>query len=218
MMTYKINKEIDIPVDSVSVFGDLIVPDNARAIIVFAHGSGSSRHSSRNKYVAETLREAGFATLLFDLLTKQEDEDYAKRFEIILLGERLLGVSEWLQTEPETANLSLGYFGASTGAAAALEAAAILGKKIKAVVSRGGRPDMASNLALVTAPTLLIAGSMDKVVIQLNKEAFSLLKSEKELRIIEGASHLFEEPGKLEEVAKHATAWFSKYLKAGKLS
>ncbi len=216
MANYQISEEIEIPVDSIKVSGQLTVPENAEAIIVFAHGSGSSRHSSRNIYVAQLLQEARFATLLFDLLTLKEDEDYAKRFEISLLRERLLAVSEWLQTEPGTAGLSIGYFGASTGAAATLEAAATLGGKIKAIVSRGGRPDLAANLPLVTAPTLFILGSLDKEVIQLNKEAFSLLKSEKELILIEGASHLFEEPGKLEKVANMAITWFNKYLKAAK--
>ena len=215
MVTQQVSEEIEIPVGAVKVKGDLVIPSNAEAVVVFSHGSGSSRHSSRNKFVAEDLQQAGFATLLFDLLTVQEDQDYAKRFDISLLTERLIKVSEWLPTDERTASLAIGYFGASTGAAATLEAAAELGVKIKAVVSRGGRPDLAAHkLPLVKTPTLLIVGSLDYEVIQLNELAFNLLESEKKLTIVEDATHLFEEPGKLEEVTGIARAWFQKHLQS----
>lgn len=213
-MLNKIHKEIEIPVGSVKVSGELIIPEHAWGIVVFSHGSGSSRHSSRNKFVAQKLQEAGFATLLFDLLTVQEDQDYSKRFDIALLSERLTSVSAWLEKEPATRHLNLGYFGASTGAAATLEAAAVLGNRVKAVVSRGGRPDLAAHvLPLVKSPVFLIVGGLDYEVIQLNELAFSLLKAEKELVIVKAATHLFEEPGKLEEVAQLALSWFQKHLK-----
>ena len=215
MVTHEVNEELDIPVGTVKVTGDLIIPPNAEAIVIFSHGSGSSRHSSRNKYVAEKLQHAGFATLLFDLLTVQEDLDYSKRFDISLLTERLIEVTEWMAKDQRTSGLDIGYFGASTGAAATLEAAAHLGDKIKAIVSRGGRPDLAAHkLPLVKAPTLFIVGSLDYEVIQLNELAFNLLTCEKEITIVKDATHLFEEPGKLEEVAGIARAWFHKHLQA----
>ena len=217
MVNHQINEEILIPAGAVSVTGNLIIPENAKAIIVFSHGSGSSRLSSRNKFVAEVLQKNGFGTLLFDLLTLQEDLDRNKRFDIALLTERLTQVTEWLLREERTKGLDIGYFGASTGAAATLEAAAELGDQVKAIVSRGGRPDLAAHkLPVVTAPTLLIVGSLDYEVIQLNELAFNLLKAEKEITIVKDATHLFEEPGKLEEVSEIALAWFQKHLQSGK--
>jgi dienelactone hydrolase len=189
------------------------MPKGAEAIVVFAHGSGSSRFSPRNALVARTLRENRLATLMFDLLTENEDRVYENRFDIDLLTERLLGATEWLKQQPQLREMAVGYFGASTGAAAALKAAALLGPGIHAVVSRGGRPDLAaSELPAVRAATLLIVGGNDEVVIELNKEAYAKLRATKELRIIPGATHLFEEPGMLEEVARLASDWFSKFL------
>ncbi len=205
--------EVEIPVGGKRLAGTLTPLDHADGIIVFAHGSGSSRHSSRNRHVATVLHASGFATLLFDLLTLEEDNDYANRFDIPLITERLVKVTEWVKTVPSLAGFEAGYFGASTGAAAALAAAATPDNTVKAVVSRGGRPDLAAAvLPNVHAPTLLMVGSLDDGVIQLNKKAFDLLSGKKELRIVEGATHLFEEPGKLEEVSTHAAAWFSKYV------
>lgn len=212
MDKYQFKEEIQIPVDEIILTGDLSIPAQAKGIVVFAHGSGSSRHSSRNQQVAQTLQQAGFATLLFDLLTV-EDRDFNKRFDIDLLTERLVKVTDWLEAEERTAELSVGYFGASTGAAATLKAAAQLKDLIKAVVSRGGRPDLAEPLLpQVISPTLLIVGSLDHQVIELNQKAYESLRSEREIRIVEGATHLFEEPGKLEEVAAMAVEWFNKYL------
>lgn len=211
MLTH--SKEVGIPLNDVTLEGSLNIPEGAQAIVLFAHGSGSSRHSSRNKFVATKLEDAGFATLLFDLLTVQEDADYSNRFNISLITDRLLLVTDWLKTQPLLRELGIGYFGASTGAAAALDAAAAVGDSVKAVVSRGGRPDLATRLPEVNAPTLLLVGSLDTEVIGMNQQAASMLNCEKDLIIIEGATHLFEEPGKLEEVAGHASSWFSKYLK-----
>jgi pimeloyl-ACP methyl ester carboxylesterase len=211
----KIRKEfIKIPIDSIALEGELNIPEGAKAIVVFSHGSGSSRHSPRNKFVAQTLQQEGLATLMFDLLTAHEDEDYHKRFDIELLVERLILATEWLKEHDMTKNLEIGYFGASTGAASALGAAALLKDNIKAVVSRGGRPDLAKPyLEDVTAPTLLIVGGRDYYVIELNEEAFSMIKGhEKRMITIEDASHLFQEPGTLGEVAHFAALWFRKYL------
>jgi putative phosphoribosyl transferase len=214
MDIYEFKGEVKIPVsDDVLLTGDLAIPQNAKGIVVFAHGSGSSRHSSRNKQVAEMLRQAGFATLLFDLLTVAEDQHYQNRFNIDVLTDRLIDVTDWLKSDERTGDYVVGYFGASTGAAATLRAAANLGDTIMAVVSRGGRPDLAGQqLKAVTAPTLLIVGSLDGQVIELNRQAYALLPAEKEIRIIDGASHLFEEPGKLEKVAAMAVEWFNQYL------
>lgn len=213
MAEFQYREEVEIPFEHISLTGDLSIPTGADSIILFAHGSGSSRHSSRNKFVARVLQNAGFATLLFDLLTRREDEDYSKRFQIDLLTERLLGATNWIENRPEF-NLSIGYFGASTGAAATLEAAARLGDTIGAVVSRGGRPDLAIfNLPVVKSPTSLIVGSLDHQVIEFNQKAYAALNVEKELVIIEGATHLFEEPGTLEQVADHASRWFMRHLK-----
>lgn len=202
------------PSGTISLEGMLELPDNATGIVLFAHGSGSSRLSPRNNYVARVLRDAGLGTLLIDLLTQLEDTDYATRFDIPLLTRRLLSATRWLESEPATLPLAIGYFGASTGAAAALQAAAEEGREIAAVISRGGRPDLAGEAALsgVTSPTLLIVGGFDDVVIGLNREAYRFLRCEKELIIVPGATHLFEEPGTLEQVAKHAAHWFGKFM------
>jgi len=210
----KIEKEISIPIYEISLTGELFIPEGAKGIFVFAHGSGSSRHSSRNKYVAKVLQDEGFATLLFDLLTVKEDEDYNTRFDIDLLTDRLIKVTDWLKSDSEAGDLNIGYFGASTGAAATLNAAAILGNStIAAVVSRGGRPDLAEiNLPEVESPTMLIVGGLDTQVIDLNEKAFSMISALKEIVIVPEASHLFEEPGKLKEVASLAIQWFNKYL------
>jgi dienelactone hydrolase len=209
---------VRIPVDKTTIEGNLVLPPHAKGIVLFAHGSGSSRFSPRNRLVAKVLNKAGIATFLIDLLTKEEEEiDVSTgefRFDIDLLAQRLIGATEWLRKNPRTKNLAFGYFGASTGAAAALIAAAKLPEHVKAVVSRGGRPDLAlDHIPKVKAPTLFIAGGNDTVVIDLNKKAMQNFFAEKKLEIVPGASHLFEETGKLEEVAKLATSWFSKYLR-----
>lgn len=194
-----------------------MLPENAAGIVLFAHGSGSSRYSPRNQQVAEVIRAAGIGTLLFDLLTlDEEDEDYVTamlRFNIGLLAKRLIGVTRWVQKHSETCGLQIGYFGASTGGAAALMAAAELGEDIAAVVSRGGRPDLAGNfLPLVRSPTLLIVGGLDAPVIIMNEEAYEKLSCEKSFRVVPGATHLFEEPGKLEEVADLSADWFAQHM------
>lgn len=204
---------VRIRADAVTLEGALAIPAGAEGVVLFAHGSGSSRHSPRNNYVAGVLRENGIGTLLFDLLTEPEDAVYETRFNIHLLTDRLTAATQWLMGQPQTKRLKIGYFGASTGAAAALEAAAALGPTIGAVVSRGGRPDLAGPvLDRVKAPTLLIVGGDDDVVIELNQQAYDRLKGEKELIIIPGATHLFEEPGTLEEVARLAARWFTRHL------
>lgn len=202
-----------VRVDSLSLEGALAVPPGAGGVVLFAHGSGSSRKSPRNNFVARELRAGGLGTLLIDLLTEQEDAHRQTRFDIELLTQRLLAVTEWLRSEPDTKALPLGYFGASTGAAAALKAAATLGSAVAAVVSRGGRPDLAApDLPRVQAPTLLIVGGLDDVVLDLNRRAYDTLVARKELVVIPRATHLFEEPGALEEVARLARAWFTRYL------
>ena len=205
---------VHIPAGEVELDGELILPPSAKGVVLFAHGSGSSRFSPRNTYVAEVLQQRGIGTLLFDLLTREEDRNYETRFDIALLTQRLLAATAWLQSNPKTPSLSLGYFGASTGAAAALQAAAQMGDKIAAVVSRGGRPDLAGEVALsrVNAPTLLIVGGADYGVIELNQQAYALLNCKKELTLIPGATHLFEEPGTLQQAAHSAASWFAKYL------
>ncbi|MEV4172021.1 dienelactone hydrolase family protein [Nonomuraea sp. NPDC049709] len=193
--------------------GDLIVPDAALGVVVFVHGSGSSRHSPRNRYVAGALNEAGLGTLLFDLLTPEEEADRANVFDIGLLAERLLERTSWVREQPEAAGLPIGYFGASTGAAAALWAAAEPDNEIAAIVSRGGRPDLAGpRLAAVRAPTLLIVGGRDPVVVELNEEAQRHLRADGRLTVVPGATHLFEEPGALEAVAGHARDWFATHF------
>lgn len=193
--------------------GALRIPPEAKGIVVFCHGSGSSRFSSRNMYVAEHLYKAQLATLLVDLLTPEEDAIYENRFDIDLLTNRLIDIVSYLQQEPETEHLQIGFFGASTGAAAALRAAADLKNDIKAVVSRGGRPDLAEDaLDGVLAPTLLLVGSKDLDVLKLNQMALDRITCEKMLVVVPGATHLFEEPGTLEKVAEHAEKWFKDYI------
>ena len=197
----------------VLVPGDLTIPENPRGIVAFAHGSGSSRLSPRNRQVAQTLNADGFATLLFDLLTPEEELDRANVFDIPLLGRRLAAATGWLRQQAEVSGLALGYFGASTGAAAALIAAADLGHQISAVVSRGGRPDLAARrLGEVLAPTLLIVGGLDTQVLELNREAQRQLHCTNDLEVVVGATHLFEEPGTLEAVARLASDWFARHL------
>ena len=206
-------KPVAIPAAGVTLPGDLVVPPDARGIVVFAHGSGSSRQSPRNRYVAEELQRAGCATLLFDLLTEAEASRRALVFDIGLLASRLRECVAWLRTQAGVAGLPLGLFGASTGAAAALVAAADEGDGVRAVVSRGGRPDLAAeHLPRVTAATLLIVGGDDTGVIELNESAFASLRGVKRLEIVPGAGHLFEEPGTLEKVAALAAEWFARYL------
>jgi dienelactone hydrolase len=197
--------------------GQLCVPRNAKGIVLFAHGSGSSRHSSRNQKVAAVLQEAGIATLLFDLLTQQEEEEdditRELRFNIPFLADRLTAVTRWIKKLPATSGLTIGFFGASTGAAAALVSAARLGSDVAAVVSRGGRPDLAGPaLRSVECPTLLIIGGQDDVVIDLNRQAYSQMSCAKHLQIIPGATHLFAEPGTLEELARLSAEWFSRWI------
>ena len=205
---------VHIPDGPAIIEGMLDVPERPIGLVLFAHGSGSSRHSPRNNYVARVLREAGIGTLLMDLLTVEEDRDYETRFDIPLLTQRLAVATVWLQAQGEMKALPIGYFGASTGAAAALQAAAKMGPAVAAVVSRGGRPDLAGAAALrqVVSPTLLLVGGRDDVVIELNQAAYDVMNCEKSLSIIPGATHLFEEAGTLEAVAKHASAWFSSHL------
>ena len=209
--------ELKIPVGNVVVEGTLTLPPGAKGVVLFAHGSGSGRFSPRNQYVAKEFNKATIGTLLFDLLTQEEEEtdmvtaEY--RFNIPLLAQRLIGATEWLRNDSQTRKLAFGYFGASTGAAAALIAAAKLPNEIAAVVSRGGRPDLAGeHLPNVVAPTLLLVGGLDAEVIELNQDAMDQMTAEKKLTIIPGATHLFEEPGTLEQVAKFSRDWFVRYL------
>ena len=201
----------------VALEGNLLIPDGARGLVMFAHGSGSSRFSSRNRYVADVLRRSGVGTLLIDLLTRDEESIDLRtahlRFDIGLLADRLVGASEWLAKQPETMSLKLGLFGASTGGGAALVAAARVPERIHAVVSRGGRPDLAGPaLPAVQAPTLLIVGGDDGPVIGMNQEAYDQMSCERQMVIVPHASHLFEEPGTLEEVARLAAEWFTRHL------
>jgi putative phosphoribosyl transferase len=205
--------EVLIPCGRESLSGILHVPLDAEGVVVFAHGSGSGRFSPRNQYVAEVLQQGGLATLLIDLLQEEEADDREKVFNIELLAERLQMAADWLGLKPETRRLRLGYFGASTGAGAALVAAARQLDAVGAVVSRGGRPDLASTfLPAVRAPTLLIVGGNDEVVLDLNKQALRLLRCPKDLVVVSGATHLFEEPGALEKVARLAKNWFQHHL------
>jgi len=219
-MTENIQRlEVQVPVGAVLLEGSLTTPAGAKGIVLFAHGSGSSRFSSRNRFVATVLNEAGLATLLFDLLTAEEHEIDQRtrqlRFDIGLLTERLSGAVAWAREQPATQDLRIGLFGSSTGAAAALATAAEHPEAIAAVVSRGGRPDLAgAALPRVRAPTLLIVGGNDMVVIEMNREAGRALQTEQRLEIVPGASHLFEEPGKLEQAARLACDWFKQYLAA----
>jgi len=210
-------REVHILSGSEELIGELHVPKEARGIVLFAHGSGSGRHSPRNQYVASVIRDAGVGTLLLDLLTGDEEvidlQTRHLRFDIGLLASRLVSATDWLGREENSRGLPAGYFGASTGGAAALVAAAALEDKVQAVVSRGGRPDLAGEaLAHVKAPTLLLVGGYDLPVIKMNQDAYSQLRCVKQLKIIPGATHLFEEPGTLDEVARLAAAWFLKYL------
>lgn len=206
------HEEVFIPAGSFILPGEIFVPDTAKGIVIFSHGSGSSRLSSRNRMVASFLNKSNIATLLFDLLTTDEDKQIENRFNINLLTERLATTAAWVERHSITRRLSIGFFGASTGAASAMQAAAG-NPKIAAIVSRGGRPDLAMDfLDQVKAATLLIVGGLDSHVIKLNSNAYTKLSCEKEMVIIEGATHLFEEPGKMEEVCTLAAAWFKKYL------
>jgi putative phosphoribosyl transferase len=202
-----------------TIHGDLVVPEDARGIVLFAHGSGSSRHSPRNRSVARQLQRRGLATVLVDLLTGDEEREDVRtghlRFDIGLLAERLMRVTGWLSEEPSTARRPLGYFGASTGAAAALDAAAQMREYVAAVVSRGGRPDLATRpLADVTAPTLLIVGGRDDVVLELNEQVLGALRCERDLQVVDGATHLFEEPGALDQVSRLAGDWFVTHMES----
>ena len=213
-----VRQEVEIKAGSLLLNGELNVPANATGIVLFAHGSGSSRHSPRNQYVATVIRNAGVGTLLFDLLTREEEviDNYTRefRFDINLLARRLVAATNWLAQQNESSRLRPGYFGASTGGGAALVAAAALGERVGAVVSRGGRPDLAGEaLNDVKAATLLIVGGFDGPVIKMNQEAYEQLRCVKDLKIIPGATHLFEEPGKLEEVARLAANWFLNHLR-----
>jgi len=206
------NNEVKIPVGNGTVEATLTIPLKADAIVIFSHGSGSSRFSKRNRMVAKYLQEKNFGTLLLDLLTEEEDKIYNNRFDIALLSKRLAGATEWLEKLPAAKHCRIGFFGASTGAASALRAASGM-PQIATIVCRGGRPDLAMNvLSKVSAPTLLIVGSLDEEVLQLNKEAYSQLNCIKKLEIVPGATHLFEEPGKMEIVSSLAANWFQKYL------
>lgn len=208
-------ENIIIPLHNVKLKGRLRIAENQKGLVIFSHGSGSGRLSSRNNYVADHLQFEGFSSLLFDLLTEREDLVYENRFDINLLSQRLVKVTQWILKFKDYKNLPIGYFGASTGAASALYAAAHLNDNIKAIVSRGGRPDLAMPiLDRIKAPTLFIVGGNDDVVILLNKKAFANLDGIKKLEIIEGATHLFEEPGTLEKAAELSANWFNKYLKS----
>lgn len=207
------DEEIVVAVRRVSVAGHLTIPQQPKGVVVFAHGSGSSRHSPRNQYVARVLNDAGFATVLFDLLTPDEERDRANVFDIPLLASRLVDITGWLAAQPDTAALPVGYFGASTGAGAALAAAANPGVKVAAVVSRGGRPDLAGEaLRHVHSPTLLIVGGRDEMVLELNRRARAAMPAECKIAVVPGATHLFEEPGTLEQVAMLARGWFTNHL------
>ena len=207
---------VEIPLGSVTLYGNLALPREPAGVVLFAHGSGSGRHSPRNRYVARLLNEAKLATLLVDLLTLEEEEIDLRtrllRFNIRQLAERIVGATDWLAQNPDTRELRIGYFGASTGAAAALGAATMRADLIRAIVSRGGRPDLAAALTLVRAPTLLIVGGNDFEVVELNREALKQLRCEKKLALVPGATHLFEEPGALDDVASWARMWFMRYL------
>lgn len=209
----RLERIVRIPVNGITLEGELVIPTGCSGVVLFAHGSGSSRHSPRNNFVAQVLQGAGLGTLLLDLLTREEDASYANRFDIDLLTWRLERATQWVMEQPRSGSLDIGYFGASTGAAAALQAAATFGNSIGAVVSRGGRPDLAmAALPNVESPTLLIVGGLDYEVLELNRRAYQKLKTEKHLEIVPGATHLFEEPGTLQEVARLAAQWFNRHL------
>lgn len=217
-MKNSLKETIHIPVGEKELMGELSIPEKCTGLVLFSHGSGSSRLSPRNIHVAKILQTQGIATFLFDLLTPEEDAYYQTRFNITLLTERLVEATKYITEFEWMLNLRIGYFGASTGAASALRAAAQLPDLVKAVVSRGGRPDLAGDeLPFVKAPTLLIIGSLDQQVIELNENAYKLLNCTKQIEIIKGATHLFEEPGTLDEVARLAGNWFSNYLQPLKI-
>ncbi|HEY3132425.1 MAG TPA: alpha/beta family hydrolase [Acidobacteriota bacterium] len=221
-MSTTLTQDVTIPSGEVRLEGEINLPAGAAGIVLFAHGSGSSRHSPRNKHVAQILQQAGLGTLLFDLLTRQEEAIDLKtarlRFDISLLAERLVDATRWLKGSSDMGRLNVGYFGSSTGGGAALVAAATLESGVAAVVSRGGRPDLAgSALPEVRCPTLLIVGGDDEPVVRLNRAAYERLECKKELKIIPGATHLFEEPGKLQQVAELAAAWFQEHFNRVKL-
>lgn len=210
-------KDILIPIGKVELEGELIIPSDSKSLVIFSHGSGSSRFSSRNNFVAKELQKQNISTFLFDLLTKEEDEIYANRFNIDLLTERLILVTKYMASMPQCAGFKIGYFGASTGAASALRAAAKLPDIINSIVSRGGRPDLAIDVApVIKAPTLLIVGEMDYDVLELNKKVYKKLVCEKKLDVIAGATHLFEEPGTLNQASIRATDWFKMHLQKNK--
>lgn len=210
----KTYKEVEIKLDTIILKGNLRLADEEKGIIIFSHGSGSSRLSVRNNYVADFLLNKGFSSLLFDLLTPEEDTIYENRFNIKLLTQRLIKVTKWVKNYYQNKQLPIGYFGASTGAASAFSAATKMDQTVKAIVSRGGRPDLASDiLSNVKTPSLLIVGGNDGIVIDLNKQAKAKISGTCELKIIDGASHLFSEPGKLEIVASLSSEWFNNYLK-----
>jgi dienelactone hydrolase len=216
-MAVEFENEVLIPVGDVTLDGELQIPEDAKGMVLFAHGSGSSRLSPRNQYVARVLRDHGLGTLLFDLLTREEEviDSFTRhlRFDIALLAERLVGSTRWMETVDVAKGLRIGYFGASTGGGAALVAAAQAGETVGAVVSRGGRPDLASAwLRKVNSATLLLVGELDPVVVGLNRTAMERMTCTRELRLIPGATHLFEEPGTLENAANQAADWFAKYL------
>ncbi len=209
----KTKELLRIPVDNIFLEGEIALPDNPLGLVIFAHGAGSSRLSPRNNYVAGLLQEQGLGTLLLDLLTAEEDMIYENRFDIDLISQRMIDTTLWVKTNTQAKSLPIGYFGASTGSAAAIAASVIGIVKIDAIVSRGGRPDLVNEiLPQVSSPILLIVGRWDPIVIEMNKQAYNTIPSEKDLVIIEGATHLFEEPGKLDEVADLAGRWFRKHL------
>jgi putative phosphoribosyl transferase len=204
--------QINIPIHGNTLLGNLNIPNDAESLVIFSHGSGSSRFSKRNIHVANLLNQSKIATLLTDLLTTEEDEIYEYRFDIDLLTQRLIEVTNFVAQLPDLKNLPIGYFGASTGAASAIKAAAHLNDSIYAVVSRGGRADLAdTDLKFVKAPTMLIVGSLDGIVVELNKQAYKFLQCDKNLKILDGATHLFEEPGMLDQVVDLATEWFKQH-------
>lgn len=210
----KLTNNVTISVKNAELEGDLTIPDQAKGLILFLHGSGSSRKSSRNQFVANYLNQQGFATLLFDLLTEQEYDVFDNRFNMNLLSARLYETTQWVKNQDQLKKLPLGYFGASTGAASAIFAAAVLKDVVKAIVSRGGRPDLAEPvLGKLQVPVLLVVGSEDRGVLELNQQALQSMNCEKEITLVNGATHLFEEPGALDEVARLASLWFAKYLK-----
>ncbi|MDO9554486.1 dienelactone hydrolase family protein [Rhodonellum sp.] len=212
-MKTRFHETLNLRIDQVQLSGEMILPEKASSLVLFSHGSGSSRFSPRNNFVAKELHNVQIGSFLFDLLTEEEDEMYSNRFNIEMLTSRLVQVTEMIAADTRFSDLKMGYFGASTGAASALKAAAKLPDLIHAVVSRGGRPDLATpEISEVKAPTLLIVGGLDLEVIQLNKTAYEFMTCTKKLKIVEGATHLFEEPGTLEQVATYAAVWFKTYL------